>query len=285
MNLLVLDEIDQLESKNQSVLYTVFEWPAKFKQNIVLIGIANALDLTDRILPRLQARCELKPKLLHFAPYSKQQIVEIISSRLEQVDALKVFSPAALQMLAGKVAAVSGDVRRALDIARRVIEITEKNTKDDVLQSIENVNINQVKEDIKKVDLKEVIHILNKVYGTTQTLSDDCDSGFPLQQKIIMCSLLLILQNAKNKDVTIGRLHDVYKKVCLKLNLFSVDQAEFVGLCSLIETRGILRVSSKKEPRLKQVSLEWDQEEVIDALKDKVLIVSILNDDSLTGKL
>ncbi|XP_044752179.1 cell division control protein 6 homolog isoform X2 [Coccinella septempunctata] len=89
MNLLVLDEMDQLESRNQSVLYTIFEWPARFKDNVVLIGIANALDLTDRILPRLQARCELKPQLLHFTPYSKQQILEIITSRLEAADAVK----------------------------------------------------------------------------------------------------------------------------------------------------------------------------------------------------
>jgi len=35
-----------------------------------------------------------------------------------------VFSATALQMLASKVAAVSGDVRRALDLGRRVIEIS-----------------------------------------------------------------------------------------------------------------------------------------------------------------
>ena len=51
---LVLDEIDQLESKNQDVLYTVFEWPALFASRLALVGIANTLDLTDRVLPRLQ---------------------------------------------------------------------------------------------------------------------------------------------------------------------------------------------------------------------------------------
>ncbi|KAJ8930389.1 hypothetical protein NQ314_016816 [Rhamnusium bicolor] len=113
MILLVLDEIDQLESKNQSILYTIFELPSKPNLQLILVGIANALDLTDRILPRLQARCELKPKLMHFAPYTKQQIVEILTSRLKAAGVLEIFSPVALQMLSGKVAAVSGDVRRA----------------------------------------------------------------------------------------------------------------------------------------------------------------------------
>jgi cell division control protein 6 len=52
--ILVLDEIDQLESKNQDVLYTVFEWPALASSRLALVGIANTLDLTDRVLPRLQ---------------------------------------------------------------------------------------------------------------------------------------------------------------------------------------------------------------------------------------
>jgi cell division control protein 6 len=43
------------------------------------------LDLTDRILPRLQARLDLRPQLLHFAPYTKLEIVNILTERLKQV--------------------------------------------------------------------------------------------------------------------------------------------------------------------------------------------------------
>lgn len=86
----MLDEIDQLDSRKQSVLYTVFEWPSTSNSKLVLIGIANALDLTDRILPRLQARLDLRPQLLHFAPYTKLEIVDILSERLMQVNIPKV---------------------------------------------------------------------------------------------------------------------------------------------------------------------------------------------------
>ena len=54
--LLVLDEIDQLDSKSQQVLYSVYELPHLANSMLTLIGIANALDLTDRILPRLKVR-------------------------------------------------------------------------------------------------------------------------------------------------------------------------------------------------------------------------------------
>lgn len=276
MVLLVLDEIDQLDSKNQSILYTIFEWPSKIGFKVILIGIANALDLTDRTLPFLQIRSELKPKLMHFSPYTKQQIVEIFMERLKDLN--KVFSPIAIQMLAGKVAAISGDVRRALDIGRRVLEIAEQNFDQAVLKPKENLT------DTQNVDLQEVLKVLNNVYGTTQTLHDENDS-IPLQQRIVTCSLLLMMKKAKNKDVTIGKLHEVYKRVCEKRNLSAVDQAEFVGLCSLIETRGIIHVIGKKEPRLHKISLQWDEEEVAAVLNDKQLMSSILQDDKCLGRL
>lgn len=102
-----MDEMDQLDSKNQEVLYTMFEWPHLTDSRLILIGlilsdsfvslseyatfhlkssgIANSLDLTDRILPRLQARPKMKPKLLNFPPYTKDQIVKILTERLAQV--------------------------------------------------------------------------------------------------------------------------------------------------------------------------------------------------------
>lgn len=134
MLMLILDEIDQLESKKQSVLYSIFEWPSIPCSKLILVGIANALDLTDRILPRLQARCELKPKLMHFPPYTKQQICNIISERLNEAEVSHLFTGTAVQMLAGKVAAVSGDIRRALDISRRVVELAESHKSVQVLQ-------------------------------------------------------------------------------------------------------------------------------------------------------
>lgn len=97
----MLDEVDQLGSARQAVLYRVFEWAARAAR-LVLVGVANALDLTERALPRLRAR-GLRPAALHFAPYTKQQIVAIFGRVLAADDSAGVFSPAALQMLAGTV--------------------------------------------------------------------------------------------------------------------------------------------------------------------------------------
>uniref|UniRef100_A0A3Q4MA11 Cell division control protein 6 homolog n=1 Tax=Neolamprologus brichardi TaxID=32507 RepID=A0A3Q4MA11_NEOBR len=123
--LLVLDEMDQLDSKAQDVLYTIFEWPYLPKSRLCLIGIANALDLTDRILPRLQARPQCRPLLLHFPPYSREELTAIVQDRLVQASAEGLLDASAVQFCARKVSAVSGDARKALDICRRAVEIVE----------------------------------------------------------------------------------------------------------------------------------------------------------------
>ncbi|MEE6526896.1 hypothetical protein FKM82_027835, partial [Ascaphus truei] len=127
--LLVLDEMDQLDSKGQDVLYTVFEWPWLGNSRLVLIGIANALDLTDRILPRLQARPKCKPQLLNFSPYTRDQIAAILQDRLTQVPGEQVLDHAAIQFCARKVSAVSGDARKALDVCRRAVEMVESDAR------------------------------------------------------------------------------------------------------------------------------------------------------------
>ena len=63
---------------------------------------------------------------LTFSPYTHHQLQEIVSSRLE---GLEVFDKNALQLVAKKVASLSGDARRALDICRRATEIAERQSK------------------------------------------------------------------------------------------------------------------------------------------------------------
>lgn len=296
MTLLILDEIDHLCTSNnkQSVLYNIFEWPAIPNSKLILIGIANSLDLTDRLLVRLKTKCELQPKVMQFSAYTKSQIVDIFKSRLEESGVQDLFSPAAIQLLAAKVSSVSGDIRRALNIGKRVAELADaerrKNnltldiTKFEALieeEGTSNVNTPAVQpEEESKIQLKEVVSVLKTVFGNTQTLGDEDDS-FPVQQKILICTLLLIIKNEKNKSITVGRLHDVYKRVCKSRNIISIDLAEFLNLCTLSETRGIIKIVKKKETRQHQVELRWDEGEVYEALRDKQMVTNILSERSL----
>jgi cell division control protein 6 len=128
-----LDEVDHLLELDIDLLYSIFEWSLQKSSGLVLVGIANALDFTDRFLPRLKAR-GLKPHLLPFLPYTAQQISSVITSKLKTLQPadsaqLPFIHPTAIMFLSKKVAAQSGDLRKALDICRRAIDLIEADTR------------------------------------------------------------------------------------------------------------------------------------------------------------
>ncbi|KAM4691899.1 cell division control protein 6 homolog [Rhinophrynus dorsalis] len=280
--LLVLDEMDQLDSKGQDVLYTVFEWPWLPNSRMVLIGIANALDLTDRILPRLQARPHCKPQLLNFSPYTKDQIATILQDRLTKVSSDQVLDNAAIQFCARKVSAVSGDARKALDICRRAVEIVETDVRSQTVLKPLSECLSPSKEVPstlvpKKVSLPHISRVLSDVYGDKMVAGGGSSETFPLQQKLVVCALLLLSQQSKIKEVTLGKLHEAYSKVCRKQQMPAVGQSECLSLCHLLETRGILGLKKAKEARLTKVSLKIEERDIEHAFKDKVLIGNILH--------
>lgn len=71
---LIVDEVDLLATRDNSVLYRLFSWPKQQGSRLVLISIANALDLTERILPMLH-RWECSPEVLNFEPYTRGQLI------------------------------------------------------------------------------------------------------------------------------------------------------------------------------------------------------------------
>ncbi|XP_067441622.1 cell division control protein 6 homolog [Thunnus thynnus] len=269
--LLVLDEMDQLDSKAQDVLYTIFEWPYLPESRLCLIGIANALDLTDRILPRLQTRPHCRPLLLHFPPYSRQELTAIVQDRLSKASAEGIMDASAVQFCARKVSAVSGDARKALDICRRAVEIVE---------SDERKKTSDPKVDTKasRVSLPQVARVLSEVYGDRMASQCGGSEGesFPLQQKLLVCCLLLLIRNGKSKEIVLGKLHEVYSRLCAQRQVSGVGQGECLSLCGLLESRGIFALKKSKEARLTKVFLKIDEKDVENALKDRTLLGSIL---------
>lgn len=141
--LITLDEIDHILTLDLEILYKLFEWSLQKSSRLVLVGIANALDLTDRFLPRLKAR-NLKPQLLPFLPYTASHIKTIITTRLTSLipadsatpDYVPFLHPAAIELCSRKISSQTGDLRRAFDICRRAIDLVESETKQKYEQSL-----------------------------------------------------------------------------------------------------------------------------------------------------
>ncbi|KOX69890.1 Origin recognition complex subunit 1 [Melipona quadrifasciata] len=140
MTLLLVDELDLLCTKRQDVVYNLLDWPTKSTAQLVVISIANTMDLPERVfMGRVTSRLGLTR--LTFQPYNYKQLQEIVESRLKGFDG---FRSEAIQLVSRKVSAVSGDARRALDICRRAMEITE-------LRNGETISLQDVSEAISEM--------------------------------------------------------------------------------------------------------------------------------------
>lgn len=113
---LILDEIDYLVSRNNSLLYTTFEWPYAYNGNVIVIGIANSLDLTERLLPKLKVK-GIAPIPFIFQPYNTNQLIDILKDYLKDES---ILDDRGIELCARKVASQTGDIRAALSIIGKV---------------------------------------------------------------------------------------------------------------------------------------------------------------------
>ncbi|XP_035911283.1 origin recognition complex subunit 1 [Anopheles stephensi] len=118
---LLVDELDILCNKRQDVVYNLLNWPTMPTAQLIVVTIANTMDLPERLLKgKISSRLGLTR--LTFQPYNFRQLQEIVMARLVGMSS---FNSDAVQLVARKVAAVSGDARRALDICRRATELAD----------------------------------------------------------------------------------------------------------------------------------------------------------------
>lgn len=117
---LMVDELDLLCTRKQQILYHLFNWPMS-DVNLAVVAIANTMDLPERVMmSRISSRVGLNR--ITFQPYTHGELKQIIKSR---IDSLKIFDAPAVELIARKVASVSGDARKALDLCRKAVLMAE----------------------------------------------------------------------------------------------------------------------------------------------------------------
>ncbi|KAG2210782.1 hypothetical protein INT46_006852 [Mucor plumbeus] len=307
LNVVILDEIDSLITRDQDVLYKIFEWASLPTSRLVLIGIANALDLTDRILPRLRAKnCE--PQLMNFNPYQVAEISSIIRDRLFSLieDPEDPFAPPpkptdgtpapliqanAIELCARKVAASMGDLRTALDVCRQAIELAEMEQKKKSAAAASSIVLGEqrgngatlpaVQE--PKVTVVHVMKVLNVVFGssTTQKLKQ-----LNLQQKIVLGVILVMLRTCKKgnkKDqLVMGKFREQYSALCSDTStaISAVSRTELNDLLTLLETSSIITLGKSKEDRTRKIQLNVQENEIIQMINEMPILKSWM-DESL----
>ncbi|KAI0085996.1 hypothetical protein BDY19DRAFT_1093831 [Irpex rosettiformis] len=130
----LMDELDQLMTTKQDVVYNFFNWPTLVGSKLVVLAVANTMDLPERVMTG-RVRSRLGMVRINFQPYTTPQLEQIVKARLQHAkeglpaDSPDVIAPDGVKFAAMKVSSISGDARRVLDICRRAVELVQPHSR------------------------------------------------------------------------------------------------------------------------------------------------------------
>lgn len=118
----LLDEVDFLLTRDANIIYNFYDWPNVANSNLLVISVSNVMDLPERLSRRVASRFGMQFEKRIFLPYSHDQVKEIILNRLREVN-LDVFTNTSMEFMSRKASAAAGDLRSALKICQKTLEI------------------------------------------------------------------------------------------------------------------------------------------------------------------
>ncbi|KAG5176237.1 hypothetical protein JKP88DRAFT_171473 [Tribonema minus] len=118
MLVLTIEEVNYLRGRGDAVLQALFGWACAPNSRLVLIGVANNINLTETA--DIGVPSDAVTSVL-FPTYTAVQLEEILTAR-----AGGVFDPRAAALCAKRVAVRSGDARDALQLAQGAVIVVRK---------------------------------------------------------------------------------------------------------------------------------------------------------------
>lgn len=246
---LLVDELDLLWTRKQDVMYNIFDWPSKPRARLVVLAVANTMDLPERIMiKRVSSRLGLTR--MTFQPYTFRQLEEIVTSRMT---GLRVFDSDAVQLAARKVAAVSGDARRALDICRRSTEIAERETeseggrKEDVLVRIGHVDT-----------------ALKEMFSSPKMIAI---RNLATQEQLFLRAIVAEFQHSGIEEAEFGKLYTHHLTLCRFEGVPPPTTSELSAICWRLGSSRLLLVEAGRMDLHARVRLNVTPDDVLCALK------------------
>ncbi|XP_053201468.1 cell division control protein 6 homolog [Panonychus citri] len=300
MVILTIDEIDKLD---KDLVDALLDWPKVKKSKLILIGIANTI--TSSSLNKMTCIFEQNSvKKISFRPYSRDQIIDIIQSRLQYLNpSFELISSNALQLCARKVSSYTGDARKALDIVRQAIEMAEREkclsnpltglklTADDgdnqgsprkmARMSPRRSPRKRLNFDLNPgkplVEPRHISAILNSVFGN-KLFSEENFTELTIHQQIILCCILYYGKERQNKEMNIPTLYKLFIKCCSKTGISSnqISNSDFLCICQILESTGLVRIKQAKEMFQTKITLSVNEDEVSQRISEKSLIQHLM---------
>lgn len=117
---------------------------------------------------------------------------------------------------------------------------------------------------------------------------EQSSQGIPLHHKLVMASCLLLRRLRGIREAGVGTVFDLYTHICALRQLSGLDMTEFVSVCELLDSHGLLRLTTgvaggkaksstfNTPVRMKRIALLLDDKGVEKSLDDNLLLSSVL---------
>ncbi|KAI9497187.1 P-loop containing nucleoside triphosphate hydrolase protein [Zychaea mexicana] len=262
----LMDELDLLVTKKQTVMYNFFEWPNRPNSKLIVVAIANTMDLPERMLTnKISSRMGLTR--INFQPYTYQQLYQIVESRLEGIDA---FETEAVEFAARKVSAVSGDARRALDICRRAVEIVESrqyqlpapgSAAGDKAKNT-HVTIGIINDTIKEMLASPTVSFLQ---------------ACALHQKLFLVSVMLCVRRSGLGDVEFGDAANYHMQACRWHHVQPPTTSDLMRVCESLGQARALVIEGGRMDLAMRMSLNISEQDIVMGCKGDKVVGKLLN--------
>lgn len=257
--ILILDEMDNVIKSSQQSLFELFSFATPGSGcPLLLIGIANALDLTDRFLPRLRSNC-IEPKIIRFLPYTAEQIKTILTNKLlnfyqeetgKSTTLPPMVQPTALMFCAKKSAVNTGDLRKAFDIMYRSLDNLEQAT-------LKTYSIDKLSQmdmlSLPKLTIAQVVKVCTQAFTINY---QEKIQHLNFQQRIILSFLfkfeereqLNLIKNPNKNKLNFASINSFFEYYNNRLKSFDntigiLRRGEFLEIITALETQRMINLT------------------------------------------
>ncbi|NXD10426.1 ORC1 protein, partial [Nothocercus nigrocapillus] len=237
-------QLDLLWTRKQNVMYNLFDWPTQKHSKLIILAIANTMDLPERIMMnRVASRLVcLSRNLWPCAQYERQCVCYPFITEEMLFNVCDVYF---------QVAALSGDARRCLDICRRATEICE-------FASQKNTS-----------GIVRMAHITEAIDEMFSSPYINAIRSSSLHEQIFLKAILAEFRRAGVEEATVQQVYHQHVALCRIEGMQSPTVSEIMAVCSRLGACRLLLVESSNKYLHMRVRLNISQDDVMYALKDE----------------
>ncbi|NXP33165.1 ORC1 protein, partial [Leiothrix lutea] len=253
-------QLDLLWTRKQNVMYNLFDWPTQKHSKLIILAIANTMDLPERIMMNRVASRLVCPSISFVVqdlgcsktvqrrvalPPGAQGCLGLVCLLIRAQLFPQLFGDVL------QVAALSGDARRCLDICRRATEICE---------------FARQKRTPEIVRMAHVTEAIDEMFSSPYV---NAIRNASLHEQIFLKAILAEFRRAGVEEATVQQIYHHHVALCRMEGLQSPTVSEMMAICSRLGACRLLLVEASNKYLHMRVRLNLGQDDVMYALREE----------------